>query len=235
MLDYDVGMKCFSSMLVGLFLMVPSAWSASLPWGIEAMAGYRTELVHRGFQIADEVYDYQLAAEYALADQWMLGFQGIHAQGSGISNFSELTGIIELRYDEQWFSAGWTLGYRDFQSTFIRDGWESGPFVIFHLSENWDLRAEYLYDQGAESFFGSGQLQWSKAFGNSSFLAAQGGVSYAEDFYGSHGFHNLDARLSYTYFLISNVSVSPFVAASVKLDDVADDVALVGMSFDVTF
>lgn len=206
-----------------------------LPWGIEAMAGYRSELVHRGFKVADEVYDYQLEGEYALSDAWMLNLRGIHAQGSGMSEFSEITGVAELRYDQKWVSAGWSLGYRDFESTFIRDGWESGPFVAFHLGEDWDLRADCLYDGGAESLFGSLQLQWSKALGESSFLAAQAGCSYADDFYGSHGMHNLDARLSYTYFLIPSVSISPFVAASVRLDDQADDAALVGASFDVSF
>jgi hypothetical protein len=228
-------MRKFVMTFAGLLIGGTMATASYIPWGIEAMAGYRTELVHRGYQIADEVYDYQLEGEYALADQWMLNFRGIHAQGNGISNFSELTGLVELRYDHTWYSAGWSMGYRDFQSTFIRDGWESGPFVTFHLSENWDLRADCVYDQGAESFFSTAQVLWSKSLGQSSIVAAQGGVSYADDFYGSKGFHNLDARLSYTYFLIPNVSLSPFVAASVKLDDAADDVALAGMSFDVTF
>ena len=47
-----------------LFLSVPFLASAEIqneiPLGIEAVTGYRTEYVHRGFKLADDVFDFQL-------------------------------------------------------------------------------------------------------------------------------------------------------------------------------
>ena len=220
-----------------LFSMVPfSVQAADIPWGIEAMAGYRTSLVHRGYDIADEVYDYQLELETALSQQWSLNFSAIYALGTGMGNdFSEKTGIVDLRYDATDWSAGWTMGYRDFTDTFIRDGWETGPFLTLRVNPDLELRGEFLYDRGADSYFGSAQFSWSKAFSTNSFINLRGGVSHVEDFYGSQGFHAADMRLSLTYRPISNVSLSPFIGGSMALDNRADDALFGGVWFAVTF
>jgi hypothetical protein len=223
--------------VLGLVPLVAGAEVESeIPWGFEAVAGYRSDLVHRGFKLADDVYDYQLEAEIALSNEWSFNFSGYYGTGTGKGNdFSEMSGIAELRYDARQWSAGWTFGYRDFTSTFFRDGWESGPFFSYRLTDDLDLRAEYLYDEGAESFYGSVQLSWSQALSAKSFVSVRGGVSHVEDFYESKGFHAMDLRLSYTYLILSNVSVTPFVGGSLAIDREADDAVLGGLWFEVTF
>lgn len=220
--------------------MVPAvAWAeveSEIPWGVEAVAGFRSDLVHRGFNLAEDVFDYQLETEIAITNDWSLNLSGYYGTGTGNGNdFSEVNGMLELRYDAEKWSAGWAFGYRDFTSTFFRDGWESGPFFIYRLTEDWDLRGEYLYDEGAESFYGAVQLSWSKALNAKSFVSARGGVSHVEDFYGSQGFHAADLRLSYTYLVASNVSVTPFVGGSLAIDREADDAVFGGIWFEVTF
>jgi hypothetical protein len=209
---------------------------SEIPWGIEAVTGYRSELVHRGFKLADDVYDYQLETEIALSNDWSFNFSAMYATGTGKGNdYSETTGIAELRYDATNWSAGWMLGFRDFTATFFRDGWESGPFVSYRFSEDLEARAEYLYDEGGESFYGALQLSWSRALSEKSFVSVRGGVSHVEDYYGSKGFHAMDFRVSYTYLFLSNVSLTPFIGSSVALDNQADDVLLGGVWFEVTF
>ena len=223
-----------------LILLLPSLACAEveteIPWGVEVVGGYRSDLVHRGFDLADDVSDYQVEAEIALSDHWSFNVSAYYASGSGRGNdFSEVNGMTELRYDASRWSAGWMFGYRDFTATFFRDGWESGPFFTYHLNEDLDVRAEWLYDEGAESFFGSMQFSWSKALSTKSFIAVRGGVSYAEDFYGSEGFHAADVRASFTYLLLSNVSLTPFIGSSLAIDREADDTLYGGVWFEVTF
>ena len=209
---------------------------SNIPWGIEAVTGYRSESVHRGFKLADDVFDYQLEAEVALSDTWTFNFSAWHATGTGKRNdFSEVSGLTELRYDAATWNAGWMLGYRDFSATFIRDGWETGPFFSYHLSEDLDFRTEFLYDEGAESYYATAALTWSRALGDKSFVSLKGGFSVVDDFYGSDGFHVMDLRFSYTYLVAPNVSFSPFVGTYLGLDDVADDALLGGIWFEVTF
>lgn len=209
---------------------------SNIPWGVEAVTGYRSESVHRGFQVADDVFDFQLETEVALSDEWTINFGAWYATGTGTENdFSEVSGLAELRYDTKQWSAGWMLGYRDFTETFIQDGWETGPFFTYHFNEDLDLRTELLYDEGAESFYATVALSWSKALNAKSFVAVKGGVSVVDDFYGSEGFHAADLRFSYTYLVAPNVSFTPFVGTSLGLDDVADDALFAGVWFEVTF
>ncbi|MFM2220774.1 MAG: hypothetical protein RLZZ553_522 [Verrucomicrobiota bacterium] len=209
---------------------------ADVPWGIEAVTGYRSELVHRGFKLADDVYDYQLETEIALSDEWSLNVSAFYATGTGKGNdYAETTGIVDLRYDAPEWSAGWMLGFRDFTATFFRDGWETGPFLTYRFSDDLEARMEYLYDQGGESFYGAAQLVWSRSLSEKSFVSLRGGVSHVEDYYDSKGFHAMDFRASYTYLFTSNVSLTPFIGSSVALDPRADDALLGGAWFEVTF
>ena len=229
-------MKTFLCICALATVMARAEVESEIPWGIEAVTGYRSELVHRGFKLADDVYDYQLETEIALSNDWSFNFSAMYATGTGKGNdYAETSGIAELRYDATNWNAGWMLGFRDFTETFFRDGWESGPFVTYRFSEDLEARAEYLYDQGAESFYGALQLTWSTALSEKSFVSVRGGVSHVEDYYGSKGFHAMDLRVSYTYLFLSNVSLTPFIGSSVALDNKADDALLGGAWFEVTF
>jgi hypothetical protein len=229
-------MKAFLSICAMTTVLAHAELESDIPWGIEAVTGYRSELVHRGFKLTDDVYDYQLETEIALSDEWSFNFSGFYATGTGKGNdYSETTGIAELRYDGMSWSSGWMMGFRDFTATFFRDGWESGPFVTYRFTEDLEARAEYLYDQGAESFYGALQISWSRALSEKSFVSVRGGVSHVEDYYGSKGFHAMDLRVSCTYLFLSNVSLSPFIGSSVALDSKADDALLGGAWFEVTF
>lgn len=224
---------------IGLLLLPAMAWAeveSNIPWGVEAVTGYRSELVHRGFKVADDVFDFQLESEVALSNEWSLNFGANYATGSGTDNdFSETSGFVELRYDTKQWSAGWTVGYRDFSESFFEDGWETGPFYTWHFSEDLDLKGQLLYDEGADSLYGTIDLSWSKALNAKSFVAVTGGVSIVDDFYGSEGFHAADMRISYTYLVAPNVSFTPFVGTSLGIDDAADDSLFGGVWFEVTF
>jgi hypothetical protein len=217
-------------------MVVQAEVESDIPWGVEVVTGYRSELVHRGFKLADDVYDYQLETEIAISNEWSFNFSAMYATGTGKGNdYSETAGIAELRYDATNWNAGWMLGFRDFTATFFRDGCESGPFFTYRFNEDLEARAEYLYDQGGESFYGALHLSWSRGFSEKSFVSVRGGLSHVEDYYGSKGFHAMDLRASYTYLVFSNVSLTPFVASSLALDSEADDALLGGVWFEVTF
>jgi hypothetical protein len=224
---------------VWLTMLPALAWAeveSNIPWGVEAVTGYRSESVHRGFILADDVFDFQLESEVALSNEWSVNFGAWYATGTGTDNdYSEFSGFVELRYDTDQWSAGWALGYRDFTETFMQDGWETGPFFSWHFNEDLDLNGRLLYDEGAESMYGTIDLSWSKAINPKSFVAVKGGFSFVDDFYGSEGLHAAEMRVSYTYLVAPNVSFTPFVGTSLGLDDVVDDSLYGGVWFEVIF
>ena len=226
--------------LSGFFLLVTGFCLAeiegAMPIGIEAVTGYRTESIHRGFHLADDVFDFQLETGIALNNDWSANFGAWHATGTGEGNdFAEVSGFVDLRYDSQSYSAGWLLGYRDFSGSRFKDGWETGPFFTWRVNEDWDLNLEWLYDEGAEAYYGKAELEWSAALNDKSFITVTGGLSMVDDYYERNGWNDAAARFSYTYLIASNVSLTPFVGASIGLDGNADDYVYSGIWFEVTF
>ena len=223
-----------------MFLLVPSICLAeiegTMPFGVEAVTGYRSESVHRGFHLADDVFDFQLETGFALSNEWSMNLGAWYATGTGTGNdFSEVSGFVDLRYDAKNYSAGWLLGYRDFSGSRFKDGWETGPFFTWHVNEDWDLNFEWLYDQGAEAYYGKAELEWSAALDSKSFITIAGGLSMVDDYYDRDGWNDAAARFSYTYLIANNVSLTPFIGASLGLDADADDYVYSGIWFEVTF
>lgn len=233
---YDGSSMKYAFCLMMLPTLVWAEVESHIPWGVEAVTGYRSELVHRGFKIADDVFDFQLESEVALSDDWSIGFGANYATGTGTDNdFSETSGFLELRYDTKQWSAGWIVGYRDFDEGFFEDGWETGPFYTWNFTEDLNLKGQLLYDEGAESFYATVDLSWSKSLSAKSYVAVTGGVSIVDDFYESEGFHAASMRVSYTYLLAPNVSITPFLGTSLGINEEADDSLFGGAWFEVTF
>jgi hypothetical protein len=224
------------------FLFFPLwAWGeveSNIPLGVEAVTGYRTELVHRGFVVAEDVFDFQVETEIVLADEWSVAIGGLYGTGSvhqSNEDFSETFGFVELRYGAKEWIAGWFVGYRNFSGSMLGDGWETGPFFTWHWNDDLDTTARILHDEAADSLFATLDASWSKALDEKSFIVVKGGVSVVDDFYGSKGFHAAELRVSYTYLVAPNVSFTPFVGTSLGIDDAADDSVYGGLWFEVTF
>jgi hypothetical protein len=92
------------------FLFVPLlAWGeveSDIPLGVKAVTGYRTELVHRGYVLADDVFDFQLVMEIVLSDAWSVGMGGYYGRGSvhdSNEDFSQITRDTNSRYASTQF------------------------------------------------------------------------------------------------------------------------------------
>lgn len=223
-----------------LFLSVPFLASAEIqneiPLGIEAVTGYRTEYVHRGFKLADDVFDFQLQSEVVLSDNWSINFGGWYATGTNKnSDFSETAGFVDFRYDQKAYSAGIALGFRDFTDTLFRDAVEVGPYYSWHMSEDVDVTFALTYDSGAQAWYGKTEIAWSKALSDKSFISTLAGISIVDDYYDRDGLNDAFGRISYTYKVAQNVSLTPFLGTSLGLDESDESTLFGGVWFEVTF
>jgi hypothetical protein len=226
--------------LSAFFCILPAVVVAevesNIPLGVEAVTGYRTEYIHRGMSLADDVIDFQLESGFALSDTWSIGLGGWHAAGTASeANFSETSGSVELRYDEKSFSSGWALGYRSFSGSQLIDGLETGPFCSWHATADLDVNAELRYDDGARTWYAKAELYWSKPLDKKSFVSALAGISAVGDYYDRKGLNDVFLRISYTYNVASNVSLTPFLGSSIGLDEIAEDRGYGGVWFEVSF
>lgn len=223
-----------------LFLSVPFLASAEIqneiPLGIEAVTGYRTEYVHRGFKLADDVFDFQLQTEIVLSDHWSVNIGGWYATAtSNSSDFSEIAGFVDLRYDQRDYSAGIAVGFRDFTDTLFRDAIEVGPYYSWHVNDDVAVTFALTYDSGADAWYGKTEVSWSKVMSDKSFISALAGISMVDQYYDRDGFNDIFGRVSYTYKVAQNVSLSPFIGTSLGLDEPDESRLFGGVWFEVTF
>jgi len=208
--------------------------AAEIPLGIEVVTGYRSTYVHRGFELAQDLIDVQAEAEIALSDQWVINLGGYY--GSGDAEFSETAAFLDLRYETEKWSAGIATTWRDYDRSLFRDGFDLAPGFSWHLNDDWDLNAGLAYDTGDGGWYGNLEAAWSQPLGDSSFLAATAGTSWTEDYYGSNGWHDAYARLSWTYAFNRNVAITPFAGTSIPTSSGPGSKQLfAGLWFEVNF
>lgn len=213
-----------------------SAAGDGIPIGIEVVTGYHSEYIHRGFKLTDDLIDVQLEAEIALSNEWVLNLGGYYGTGTGDEDFTEASGFLDLRYEAKKWTAGVAATYRDYQQSFFKDGVDINPNFTWHLTDDWDLGAGVAYDTAEDGWYGNLEATWSHPLGNSSFITAKAGTSFTSDYYGSDGWHDLYARLSYTYAFNKSVSVTPFLGTSIPMESSPEtDRLFGGVWFEVNF
>lgn len=207
-----------------------------IPIGIEAVTGFRSESIWRGFKLGDSVLDFQLQAEIALSNEWRLDVGGLYATETGDGDFSESSLFADLMYDADQFSAGVSVTLHAFDHAILDDGIDIAPTLTWHATGNLDVSAGAAYDTGADAPYLWLESEWSKPVNDSSFVAIKAGTSWVDDYYGRSGWNDLYARASYTYAISKAVSVTPFVGVSVPMDSNPETDRLYGgVWFEVNF
>jgi outer membrane scaffolding protein for murein synthesis (MipA/OmpV family) len=182
------------------------------------------------------VFDLQLETEVALADDWFLGFAAWHAAETGDGDFSETAAVADLRFERGPWTFGTSAGYHSYDHTFFRDAFDLGLFATWRFHEDLALTGGVWRDTGADAWYAKLEGVWSKPTGRDSFLEAVAGASWADDYYGRSGLNDAYARLSWTYAVSEQVSLTPFVGTSIPLDSGPEKNRLFGgLWFAVSF
>ena len=192
--------------------------SSDIPFGIEAVTGFRTEYVHRGFHLADQMIDFQLEAEIALTNEWFLSVGGWFGTETGNGNFEESSGFVDLRYQADQWAIALNTAYHAFQHPVFQDGIDAGLEFTWFPHEDFHVGLGGYYDEGAEAWYGKLEGGWSQPTGDDSFVSFLAGTSWLDDYYGRSGWNDAYARLSWTLAVSDRIAFTPFIGTSLSLD-----------------
>ena len=215
-----------------------------LQLGIEAVTGFRSNYIYRGFELSESTIDFQIETEIALNNHTFLNVGAWYATETGDGDFDEAAFFTHLRFEKSdKLTIGLSATYRSFShstpplSADFDDGVDLGIFATWHFCRDFNATAGAYYDTGAEAWHGHLETQWSKVINEKAYLALKTGVSYVDDYYGRDGLNDAYSRLSLTYHISNAVSITPFIGGSVLLDsnDAGDDQAFGGLWFEVRF
>lgn len=205
-----------------------------VPLGIEALTGLRTQDHFRGQEVSDTLLEFQLQTELTLASDIYLGLGGLYAAEGG-GDFRETSGYVTLTREFDNFALSALLNYRNFDSSAVETGLEFGARGTWTISDDFSLSSSLTYDGGADGFYLETSADYSQVLSSSSFWNFEGWVGASEDYYGLSGLVAIGSRLSLTYNVTQQVSVTPFVTAETSLDSAGDTTLAAGFWFLVNF
>lgn len=209
------------------------AQSDDLLYGAEAVVGYRTESIFRGFKLANDVLDVQLQTQIALSNEWLLDVGAYYATGS--DEFEEATAFADLTFDRETWNAGLRFSARYFDHALFDSGLDAGPFLNLWINDDLRVGGFFTYDTGAEGTYASIETEWSKPLDEKSFVRVLAGVSRTNDYYDRSGMNDLYGRVSYSYEINRHIALTPYLGTSLPLTAEATPRLFAGVWFEVNF
>ena len=229
-------MKAAYPLLLCLGLAAPAAAQLpdDVPLGVEALTGLRSAYNFRGQEVSDALLDFQLQTEVSLSDELFLNLGGLYAaEGSG--DFREASAFASLQREMGNLTLSGLLTYRGFDSPLLDSGLELGAHLTYSHSEDLSLDGSLVYDTGADSFYAELGADYSQVLSDSAYWSARAWVGAADDYYDLSGLVSVGIRLSLTYNVNSQVSLTPFLTAEGSGDPDGDTTLSAGLWFAVSF
>lgn len=206
-----------------------------LKYGLEALTTWRSDYIYRGLQLSSSTLEFQLAAEVSLnnRDSFNLGLYYNTATGKG--SFSETAAYLELARKINDDTLTFGILARHTANSSFKSGAEFNLSYLHPLNDNFELTGTLSYDTAAEGAFAEALGSYYKNFDDTSYLMVDLGLTATANYYDISGVNHLKAKISYTYNISDAVSVSPYLAAHLALNNQVDDHIHGGIYFAVSF
>ncbi len=219
----------------GAFLNSPQETSSELKYGIEALTTWRSEYVYRGFELAENSMEFQIAGQVALNNRDTIDVGLFYGTAASDGDFTEAAAFIDFSRNIGDLTYASTLTLRDYTNSSFKSGADVGGSVSWAFNENIDFKGSINYDTGAEGFYFEGKAGYYRQVNDDSYLTIDAGLGVVADYYDRNGIHQAFAKLAYTYNINDAVSVSPYLQMSLGIHDDAENHLLAGAYFAVSF
>jgi len=189
-----------------------------IPYGIEFVTGIRTGYLHRGVELAQDLTDVQLQANVTLSQTQSVDISLWH--GAEISgDFAEFGALLAGTQEFVDFSLTVELSYTHYEQSPLDSGVELAVGVDVPLGQHVSSFAQLSYHQAEASIFGQLGAIATHRLSDDSYLTLLGEVNFASDYLRRSGLYDLSTRLSYTHNVNSSLSITPYAALALALDE----------------
>ncbi len=233
-----------SALSIASTATICKVFGEDIKYGIEAVTGFRSNYVQRGFEVAETTLDFQIETEVAINDDTFVNVGAWYATETGEGDFDEAAFFAHVRHEySKQLAVGFSATYRNIDPSSdvfdpgFDDGVEAGFFSTWSFNKNLSATAGIYYDTAAEGLYANLEANYSRPISEKLFFSSKLGISAVDDYYGRNGLNDLYARLSLTYLVSDTVSITPFVGTSILLDDddPGDSSTYAGLWFEVSF
>jgi hypothetical protein len=207
-----------------------------VPLGIEAVTGFRSEYIQRGFKWANQALDVQAEAEISLNDQVLVNLGGWFVTSTGSDDFTETSAFAAIRWEAERYTLRFDATWQSLDHPRFDSGLDLSPTLAWHLNDTLDLETGIAWNTGADGLYAFTGFEWSKALDLKSFVSAKTGLNWVNDYYDRSGLNDAYAKFSYTRVLNRSVSITPFAGTSLPLQSDGESARLfAGVWFEVNF
>lgn len=216
-------------------LVIDKLANEEIKFGLEALTTWRSEYMYRGFKLASQSMEFQLAGQIALSNTETIDAGLYYDTATGDGDFTEAGTYIDFSKNigDLTYSAKLTL--RDYSNTTFKSGADIGGALKWKINNTFDLTSTLAYDTGAQGAYAEIKATAYKELSTSSYLILKTGIGATADYYDRSGIHHLFAQLEYTYNISENVSITPYLATSIGIHDDAPNSLSSGLYFAVSF
>lgn len=248
--DVDRNQQCWvvSCFFVSLYFSLPASLAAqdtsdafessAIPIGIEAATTYRSDYLIRGQRNAGEVLDFQMQAGYSFSNQSTLDLTAWRVQGTSPNSNRDYT-ENGVRAYKAWNVERFQLGiegiWRDQQDQQFDEGLELGPALQWQLNPDLKCGVNLTYLNSSSRWYGQTTIDWSRVINEKAFWGVQAVVGITDAFASSNEWHQAGLICSYSYALLSQVSIVPYAGYSLGLSDSAPDLFHGGIRLQLRF
>ncbi|MDB9741332.1 hypothetical protein OAB00_00615 [Akkermansiaceae bacterium] len=211
-----------------------------IPLGLEAVTGYRTNYYQRSIELADSVLDFQIEGEVSLSNSLSLGYGAWYLTETGNGDFTEVGSRLSLTKDWTNIQLKGITEYRNVDHANVDSGVYLATSASYYLTPSTNfsnsISLEVGYDTAAEGTFSELEFANFYELTEDSYLLTQISINQTTDFYEAGSDFNLAGKVSYTYNLSKQVSVTPFIEAQTSIDNSPNkDFFSSGIYFEVSF
>ncbi len=202
---------------------------------VESLVTWRSEYLYRGFRVAGSSLETQLAGQFTISDTESLDFGLFYGTATGSGDFSEVAGFIDYSKDIGDYRFSGKLMFNEHNNSILRSGVSIDLGAAYQFDDKFALKSLVSYDTGARGVYAELKLEYYEEVDQDSYVILNTGISATGDYYDASGIHHLFSQLSYTYNVNEFVSFTPYVMASLAINDEIENSLLGGVYFSVSF
>lgn len=200
--------------------------------GFEAVTGFRTHYLNKGALLSKNAIDFQLHGSYSNAENERFEYGTWYLAGSGEDRFTE-TGVL-LHFTESLGDFDYTVGgnYRLFDYHTVESELELNAGVTYFGAKDHYFSSTLYYETEIKQFFLDFKYSGFYNINKNSYLNWEVSLGFSDNYYGEAGLVETKGRLSYTYNLTKQVSITPYVGCFFTSDEEQIDS---GIWFETSF